>query len=103
MSLKITVLTKVSTSISNKEQLSSLLKLIVIQGKMFRQFRTLTYIWRTAGRTAYGVSVRRNSVEGPQRMLLRCALVDVQQQNDRRAGVPGYIRRQRRRTAGRTA
>jgi len=48
-------------SISNKEQPSSLLKLIVIQSRMFRfrQFRTLTYIWRTAGRTAYGVGVQR--------------------------------------------
>ena len=52
MSLKIAVLTTVSTSISNKEQPSSLLKLIVIQDRMFRQFRILTYIRRTAGRTA---------------------------------------------------
>ena len=68
MSLKITVLTTVSMSISNTEQPSSLLKLIVIQSRMFRfrQFRTLTYsiygVRRDVRRTASAYIVRCNGV-----------------------------------------
>jgi len=108
MSLKIAVLTTVSMSISNKEQPSSLLKLIVIQGRMFRQFRTLTYIWRTAGRTvAYGVRRQRTAYQrrrstddaSPMRSRRRPAAEWLSGWRSRLR----YIRRWRRRTAGRTA